>query len=275
MSLFRRAPPCSTAGRGPHARLRRGDRLAQLAAAHGGRPAREGRARRLLDVHVHQLAAHARLRPRLGREVRGARTGRRRRPHARVPVRARDRERPPGRGRSGRPVPDRARQRLRRVAGVQQPLLAGRLHRGCGAADPPPSVRRGRLRRLRARDPAVAGRSRSRGRSRRPGLPRSGWARGAGRLDEPAVAGDVSRLRAGPELRVSRRRRGRTTGEVRPATHADAQPVGAGRGMDDRERRCRAGRRRRAHRLPRARARRPSRPPRAGRAGAVPRAHRR
>ena len=30
----------------------------------------QGRARRLLDVHLHQLAAHARLRPRLGREVR-------------------------------------------------------------------------------------------------------------------------------------------------------------------------------------------------------------
>ena len=35
-------------------------------AADPGRPARQGRPRQLLDVHLHQLAAHARLRPRVG-----------------------------------------------------------------------------------------------------------------------------------------------------------------------------------------------------------------
>ena len=56
-----------------------------------------------------------------------------------------------------------ARQRLRGLARIQQPLLAGRIHRGRGRTDPPPPIRRGRIRRLRTRHPAVAARSRSRG----------------------------------------------------------------------------------------------------------------
>ena len=44
-------------------------RVAQLGAAEAGGPSREGRGRRLLHVHVHQLAAIASLRPRLGRAV--------------------------------------------------------------------------------------------------------------------------------------------------------------------------------------------------------------
>ena len=60
----------TAAGRGPAARLRRRDRLAQLGAADAGGAARPGRAGRLLDVHLHQLAAHAGLRPGVGREVR-------------------------------------------------------------------------------------------------------------------------------------------------------------------------------------------------------------
>ena len=39
--------------------------------ADGGQPARKGRARRLLDLHLHQLAAHASVRSRLGAEVHG------------------------------------------------------------------------------------------------------------------------------------------------------------------------------------------------------------
>ena len=66
-------------------------------AAHAGRAPRQGRPRRLLDLHVHQLAPHAALRPRVGREVRGRRARRDRRPHARVRVRARPRQRSPGR----------------------------------------------------------------------------------------------------------------------------------------------------------------------------------
>ena len=80
------------------------------------RPAREGRPGRFLDVHVHQLAPDARLPPRVGREVPGARPGRRRRSHAGVPVREGRRQRSPGRdGHEGR-VSDRARPRLRGLA---------------------------------------------------------------------------------------------------------------------------------------------------------------
>ena len=92
---------------GRPAGLRRRDRLAQLGAAHARRAARQGRARRLLDVHLHQLAAHPRLRPRVGREVRGSRPRRRRRAHARVPVRAGRRERPLGRGGDDASIPSR------------------------------------------------------------------------------------------------------------------------------------------------------------------------
>jgi hypothetical protein len=39
----------------------------------------------VLDLHLHQLASHARLPPRAGRQVQGSRVYRRRRRHARVP----------------------------------------------------------------------------------------------------------------------------------------------------------------------------------------------
>ena len=38
-----------------------------------GRLARKGRAGRRLDLYLHQLAAHAPLRPRVGREIQGIR----------------------------------------------------------------------------------------------------------------------------------------------------------------------------------------------------------
>ena len=90
------------------------------------------------------------------------RPGRGRRPHARVPVRARRRQRPPGRRRrwaSSYPVAldsDYAVwQRLR------QPLLAGVYIADARRADPPPPLRRGRLRRVRAGHPAAAARGRA------------------------------------------------------------------------------------------------------------------
>ena len=69
-----------------------------------------------------------------------------------------------GRERPERRVSDRARQQLRGLAGVQQPVLAGRLHRRRRRTNPAPPIRRGRIRRLRTRHPATAARSRSRGR---------------------------------------------------------------------------------------------------------------
>ena len=58
------------AGRGPAGVVRRRDRLAQLRAADAGGASRPRRPRRLLDLHLRQLAAHAAVRPGLGREVR-------------------------------------------------------------------------------------------------------------------------------------------------------------------------------------------------------------
>ena len=62
--------------------------LAQFAAVEGGRPAREGRPRRLLDLYLYQLAAHAALCPCVGREVQGSGSGGDRRALAGVRVRA-------------------------------------------------------------------------------------------------------------------------------------------------------------------------------------------
>ena len=56
-------------------------------------PARQGRPDRLLDLQLHQLHPHAALPERLEQALRQGRPGDRRRPHARVPVRARSRQR--------------------------------------------------------------------------------------------------------------------------------------------------------------------------------------
>ena len=49
--------------------------MAKLAAVDAGRLARKSRPGRRLDVHLHQLAAHASLCPRLGREIQGSGLG--------------------------------------------------------------------------------------------------------------------------------------------------------------------------------------------------------
>ncbi|MGT2490955.1 hypothetical protein ACU4GD_11550 [Cupriavidus basilensis] len=63
--------------------------------------------------------------------------------------------------------PRRGRQQLRDLARLQQPVLAGALFRRCAGADPLPPLRRGRVREIRAGDPATAGGSRPRRRARR------------------------------------------------------------------------------------------------------------
>ena len=86
------------------------DELAQLRTADAGGAARSRRARRLLDVHLHQLAPHPPVTAGMGGEVRGCRIDHRRRAHPRVRLRAR----PPQRGgaveQPRRPLPDRGRQ---------------------------------------------------------------------------------------------------------------------------------------------------------------------
>ena len=105
---------------------RRRDRVAQFAAVDAGRPARQGRARRLLDLYLHQLAAHTPLRPRVGREIQGSRSGGDRRAHAGVLVRARPRQRAPGgAGHAGR-VSDRDRQRLCDLAAPSTTIIGRR-----------------------------------------------------------------------------------------------------------------------------------------------------
>ena len=89
------------------------------------RTAGQGGARRLLDLFLHQLAAHAALRPRLVREVRGPGPGRARRAHPGVRIRAQRSAniRRAVREHAGR-LPGGDRQRLRDLARVRQPVLA-------------------------------------------------------------------------------------------------------------------------------------------------------
>ena len=145
--------------------------------------------------------------------------------------------------RHGRRVPDRARQRLRGLARVQQPYWPAVYIADARRTDPAPPVRRGRLRRAAngssssccARPEPTASPT-----SSSPSTPdgfeaQADWA-------NLRLAGDVPRLRAGPELRVSRRRRSASRSTY-AARDAEAQPVGARRatGRSRAERACSNG----------------------------------
>ena len=157
----------SAAGRRPPSGLRQRERLAQLRAADGGRPPRESGPRRLLDLHLHQLAAHVGLGASVARALPRSGPRRRGRPHAGVLVRARPGQRQQGGEGDARRVSGRARPRLRSLERLRQPVLAGRLSRGCRGPDPLPPLRRGRLRRGRAGDSDAAAGGGSRRRARR------------------------------------------------------------------------------------------------------------
>jgi pimeloyl-ACP methyl ester carboxylesterase len=91
----------------------------------GGRPARKRRPRRLLDLHLYQLAPYTSLRPRVGREVQGARVGGDRCAHTGVLIRGRRRQCSPRRqGHAGR-LSDRHRQTTMR-SGVRSGTIIGR-----------------------------------------------------------------------------------------------------------------------------------------------------
>ena len=139
------------ARRGAPARLRRRDRLAQLAAARALRTC-SGKVV-LADFWTYTcinwlrtlayVRAWADRYAEQGLVVVGVHT-------PEFPFERDDRQRPPRAAKDLRvDVPDRARQRLRGLAGVRQPLLARRLHRRRRGSDPPPPLRRGRLRRVR------------------------------------------------------------------------------------------------------------------------------
>ena len=175
------------------------------------RPARPGRARRLLDLHLHQLHPHAAATCEAwDARYRERRADDRRRAHARVPLRARRRQR-------------RARDPRRTASATRSPRTTscatwnawGNQYwpaeylidaRGPG---PLRALRRGRLRQDRGGDPRAAGRGR-RG-AARAATPRRG------RTFDPARAGDARDLPR-PRARRALRRRRRA-----PGTHTYAR----------------------------------------------------
>ena len=130
----------------PRAGVPRARGLDQLQAADAAGPARPRRPDRLLDVLLHQLPAHAPAHPRVGRPLPRRRADDRRRPHARVRVRARAVERAREREEARAPLPGRARQRLRHVGGLAQPVLAGEVPDRPERARPLLPLRRRRVR---------------------------------------------------------------------------------------------------------------------------------
>ena len=116
-------------------------RLDQLAAAHGGGPQGEGGPRRLLDLHLHQLAPDAAIHQGMGREVQGRGAGGDRGAYAGVQRREATGERALVGERPASAVSDRGGQRLHDLAGLQQQLLAGGLPHRCAGARSLPSLR--------------------------------------------------------------------------------------------------------------------------------------
>ena len=226
MSLFgarrlRARPRCR---RGSPARFRRGNRLAQLVAAHAGGSGWKGRSRRLLDVHLHQLAPHAGLCSRLVREVRdqglvvvGVHTPefpfeRRSTMFARLRRTC---------GSSTR----RSRQRLRDLERLWEQLLAGRLPRRCRRSDCFHQFGEGgyedgeRVIQHLLRVPEAMASSKSSSPSQR-----RAWRREP--TGRTGLSRDLPRLPAGAELRFSRRCRVRGASQLRRPPVVGAQPVG-------------------------------------------------
>ena len=122
-----------------------------------------------------------------------------------------------------------------RSGGFQQPLLAGRLHRRRGGPDPPPPLRRGRIRRVREGHPAAAARGRAR--RHRPTTssslrPRASRPRPTGptcESPETYLGYEQGQNFASPGAPARR------APHLCGAGHAEAQPVGARRRLDDRD----------------------------------------
>ena len=132
------------------------DGVAQFATAVGHDPARQGRARPVRHLYVHQLAAHAPVCSRVGPEVQ-ARIGRDRRAHARVRIRKEARERASRRAADEARLPDRGGQRLCDLARLRQSILARALLHRCAWTPSRASLRRRRVRAIGKGDSWVAG----------------------------------------------------------------------------------------------------------------------
>ena len=198
------------------------------------------------------------VRPRVGRastRIRGWSSSASTRPSSRSSTTSTTSAGPPG---TARRVSDRARQRLRGLARLRQPLLAGGVHRRRRGADPAPPVRRGRLRGVRDDHPAAAARGRPRRRRRElvsvgpDGLEaQADWAT----LESPETYLGYEQA----QDFASPGRRARRASHLHRAGSAGAQPVGARGRLDDRAAGERAERGRRADRVPLPRPRRQSR----------------
>ncbi len=146
--------------------------------------------------------------------------------------------------------PGRDRQRLRDLARLQQPVLAGALLHRCAGPHPPPPFRRRRVRRVRTRHPAAAGRGR-----RRSGVPtgvvenRGLWCRSRGRCKQRPIAGNLCRLRACRAFRRLPAAPSRMPPRLCPAAVARPQRMGARRQLDGGERAGGARQPGRPHRL--------------------------
>src|SRR5215213_6877014 len=163
-------------------------------------------------------------------------------PHARVRIRAERRERGRGRQGDGGRLPDRARQRLRRLGRLRQPLLAGAVHSGWAGTDPLPPLRRGRVchvgdGRSAATPRGRRGTLRSATRVRR--APRH---RGCCRLEQPENTRDLPGLWERLRLRLFRRRALRRGPRLSKAIAAGLERVGPFGPLD--ARRARGGARR-------------------------------
>ena len=105
------------------------------------RPARQGRADRLLDLHLHQLHPHASLSRGLAAALRPRRLHRRRRPLAGVPVREGRGQRAGGDPPEPPHLPGRPGQRPGHLGRLGEPVLAGRLPGGRAGQHPRRALR--------------------------------------------------------------------------------------------------------------------------------------
>ena len=158
----RRQDPVA-AGARPRAQLHRQPGLVQHSgrpAADDGRAARPRRARRLLDLHLHQLHPHAAVRQGPVRDLSPLRTRGGRRRDARVHVRAGGEQRRAGDPHRRDPLPGRPGQPLRDLERLPEPVLAGRVLHRRQRQGPPHPVRRGQLQAGRGGGPRAAVRGR-------------------------------------------------------------------------------------------------------------------
>ena len=180
--------------------------------------ARQGRARRLLDLYVHQLPAHAALPRGVGRALSPRRPGHRRRPLAGVPLRARCRQRGGRHPPRGDPLSGGAGQQARDLGRLGQPVLARRLPHRRARPGPRRALRRGRLRPDRDGHPGAP----DRGRPSQPG--RDGRPQGRAAPHGAGDARDLPRPRARRALRPAAAAR---HAHLRAAAQARDEPLRA------------------------------------------------